>query len=34
VADTPLAACIAKAARAATFPPNAGLRFDYKIDVR
>lgn len=34
VADTPLAACIQKAARAATFPPNAGLRFDYKIDVR
>lgn len=34
VGNTPLAACIEKAARAATFPPNAGLRFDYRIDVR
>jgi hypothetical protein len=34
VAGTPLADCIAKAARGATFPPNAGLRFDYKIDAR
>lgn len=33
VAGTPLAACIEKAARAATFPPNAGLRFDYKVDA-
>jgi hypothetical protein len=34
VADTPTAQCIAKAVRAASFPPNAGLRFDYRIDVR
>lgn len=31
---TPVAACIEKAARAAAFRPNAGLRFDYRIDVR
>jgi hypothetical protein len=31
---TPVAACIEKAARAAPFRPNAGLRFDYRIDVR
>jgi len=30
----PVAACIEKAARAAAFRPNAGLRFDYRIDVR
>ena len=34
VADTPLAACVEKAARAATFPPSSGLRFDYRIDCR
>ena len=34
LANTPLAACIEKAARAASFPPSAGLRFDYRIDVR
>jgi len=34
LANTPLAACIEKAARAASFPPSPGLRFDYRIDVR
>lgn len=34
VAGTPLADCVEKAARAATFRPNTGLRFDYKIDAR
>ena len=34
LANTPVAACIEKAARAATFPPSSGLRFDYRIDVR
>jgi hypothetical protein len=34
LANTPAAACIEKAARAATFPPSSGLRFDYRIDVR
>jgi hypothetical protein len=34
VADTPLAACVEKAIRAATFPPSSGLRFDYRIDCR
>ncbi|MBN2576294.1 MAG: hypothetical protein JXP73_17160 [Deltaproteobacteria bacterium] len=34
VSGTPLAACIEKAARAARFRPNAGLRFDYRIDAR
>ena len=34
VANTPLAACIEKAVRAATFPRSAGLRFDYRLDVR
>ena len=34
LANTPLAACIEKATRAASFPPSAGLRFDYRIDVR
>ena len=33
IADTPLATCIEKAARAAAFPPNAGLKFDYRIEV-
>ena len=33
-ADTPLAACVEKAIRAATFPPSSGLRFDYRIDCR
>jgi hypothetical protein len=34
MANTPLAACIEKAVRAATFPRSAGLRFDYRLDVR
>jgi hypothetical protein len=34
VANTPLAACIEKAVRAASFPRSAGLRFDYRLDVR
>jgi hypothetical protein len=34
LADLPIAQCIAKAARGATFPPNAGLKFDYRIDVQ
>jgi outer membrane biosynthesis protein TonB len=34
IADTPLATCIDKATRAATFPASTGLKFDYRIDVR
>lgn len=34
IANTPLAACIEKATRMATFPPSTGLRFDYRIDAR
>jgi hypothetical protein len=34
LAGTPLAACIEKAARSATFPRSNGLRFDYRLDVR
>jgi len=34
IADTPLAACIDKATRVATFPASTGLKFDYRIDVR
>jgi hypothetical protein len=34
LANTPLGACIEKAARASSFPPSSGLRFDYRIDVR
>jgi outer membrane biosynthesis protein TonB len=33
VSNTPLGACIEKAVRAATFRPNAGLRFDYRIEA-
>lgn len=33
LANTPLGQCIEKAARAASFPPSAGLRFDYSIDA-
>ena len=33
-AGSPLGECVAKAARAASFPPNPGLKFDYRIDVR
>jgi hypothetical protein len=34
LAGTPVGLCIEKAARAASFPPSAGLRFDYRIDAR
>jgi len=34
VSNTPLGACIEKVVRAAVFRPNAGLRFDYRIDAR
>jgi len=34
LANTPVATCIEKAVRAASFPRSAGLRFDYRIDVR
>jgi hypothetical protein len=34
LANTPLGACIEKAVRTASFPPSAGLRFEYHIDVR
>jgi hypothetical protein len=34
LAGTPVATCIEQAARAITFRPNAGLRFDYRMDVR
>ena len=33
IGETKTAACVAKAVRAAVFPPNSGLRFDYRIDV-
>ena len=32
--NTLVGACIEKAARAAAFPRSAGLRFEYRIDVR
>jgi hypothetical protein len=34
LAGTPAATCIEQAARAIIFRPNAGLRFDYRMDVR
>jgi hypothetical protein len=34
IADTPLAACVEKATRAATFPASTGLKFDYRVDAR
>ena len=34
LADLPIAQCIVKAARGATFPRNAGLKFDYRIDIQ
>jgi TonB family protein len=34
VSGTPLGTCVEKAVRAAVFRPNAGLRFDYRIDAR
>jgi len=33
LAGTPLAGCIVQVTRSASFPPNSGLRFDYKIDA-
>lgn len=30
---SPIAECIQKVVRAAAFPPNAGLKFDYRVDV-
>jgi len=33
LANTPVAECVEKAVRTASFPPNSGLRFDYRIDV-
>jgi hypothetical protein len=33
IAATPTAACIEQAAKALSFRPNAGLRFDYRMDV-
>jgi hypothetical protein len=34
LADSPIAQCIAKAARRTTFPRSAGLKFDYRIAVQ
>jgi hypothetical protein len=34
VAGTKTGTCVEKAVRAAVFPPNSGLKFDYRIDVR
>jgi hypothetical protein len=34
LAGTPVADCIQQAVKSASFRPNAGLRFDYRIDVR
>ena len=34
LANSPLGACVEKAARATTFRPNSGLRFDYRIEAR
>jgi hypothetical protein len=34
LADSPAGRCVAQAARDAVFPPNSGLTFDYRIDVR
>jgi len=34
LADSPIAQCVAKAVRSAAFPPNAGLKFDYRIDIQ
>ena len=33
LAGLPVAECIAQAARGAAFPPNSGLKFNYRIDV-
>ena len=32
-ASRSLTQCVIKAARGAAFPPNAGLKFDYRIDL-
>lgn len=34
LAGTPVSDCIEQAVKSTTFRPNAGLRFDYRIDVR
>jgi hypothetical protein len=34
LADLPISECITRAARGAAFPPNSGLKFDYRIDVQ
>jgi hypothetical protein len=34
LANTPVGACVEKAVRAASFPPSAGLRFEYRVDIR
>jgi hypothetical protein len=34
LADSAIAPCVIKAARGASFPPNAGLKFDYRIDIQ
>jgi len=34
LAGTPVAGCIEQAAKSASFRPNAGLKFDYRMDVR
>ena len=34
LAGTPVAGCIEQAVKSASFRPNAGLRFDFRMDVR
>lgn len=34
LAGMPISDCIAQAARGASFPPNNGLKFNYRVDVR
>ena len=34
LADLPIAECVIKAARGAAFPRNAGLKFDYRINIQ
>jgi hypothetical protein len=34
LAELPISECITRAARGAAFPPNSGLKFDYRIDVQ
>jgi hypothetical protein len=33
LANSPTSDCITQVARGASFPPNSGLKFDYRIDV-